>query len=242
MKEDIFLTVKNKFYDCCRQHDLLNQEVRITGRVLSEKEAIGDPEADDFPLQTGNERLMEADFLGAKGQAFTDRYGDFAGRLEDIFSMPLDNNYRRAVFVASLNAVLRYLKQIDRTIHCRNKEPGQCATELAGYIQNRFGKIRITQIGFQPRMVETLGRIFDYRILDLDPKNIGTVKGKTVIEGPDATTAAVDWADLLLVTGTTLVNNTIGDFLTGKPVLFYGTTIAGAALLMNWQRFCAKGA
>ncbi len=242
MAKNIFEDVKEKFHACCTQHDLLNQEVRITGRVLTEQEAIGDPEPNDFPLQTGRERLMEADFFGAKGQAFTDRYGDFAGRLEDIFSMAFDNNYRRAVFVASLNAVLRHLGKIDRTIHCKNKEPGQCAGELVSYIQNRFGKIKITQIGFQPRMVEKLSEVFDYRILDMDPDNIGTRKGNAVIEGPDATADAVEWAGLLLATGTTLVNNTIGDFLTGKPVLFYGTTIAGAAHLMNWERFCAKGA
>jgi hypothetical protein len=242
MMTDVFSIVKIKFHDFCRLHDLLNQEIRITGRVLTEAEAIGDPEADDFPLQTGKERLMEADFLGAKGQAFTDRYGDFAGRLDEIFTMPLENNYRRAVFVASLNAVLRHLGKIDRTIHCRNKEPKQCADELADYIRRCYGDIRITQVGFQPRMVETLSETFDYRILDLDPANIGTLKGKARVEGPDTYADAVQWADLLLVTGTTLVNKTVGDFLVGKPVLFYGTTIAGAALLMNWDRFCAKGA
>jgi hypothetical protein len=138
--------------------------------------------------------------------------------------------------------VLRHLGKIDRTIHCRNKEPKQCADELADYIRRRYGDIRITQVGFQPRMVETLSETFDYRILDLDPANIGTLKGKARVEGPDASADAVQWADLLLVTGTTIVNNTVGDFLVGKPVLFYGTTIAGAALLMKWDRFCAKGA
>jgi hypothetical protein len=242
MAKNVFGDVVERFHACCTQHGLLNQEVRITGRVLTEQEAIGDPEADDFPLQTGRERLMEADFFGAKGQAFTDRFGDFMGRLEELFSMTPDNNFRRAVFVASLNAVLRHLGKIDRTIHCKNKEPGQCAAELVSYIQHRFGKIKITQIGFQPRMVEMLSEAFDYRILDMDPDNIGTRKGNAVIEGPDATADAVERAGLLLVTGTTLVNNSIGDFLIGKPVLFYGTTIAGAAHLMNWERFCAKGA
>ena len=52
---------------------------------------------------------------------------------------------------------------------------------------------------------------------------------------------AIDWADLLLVTGTTIVNGTIEPFLTDKPVLFYGTTIAGAAEMMGWKRFCARG-
>ena len=38
---------------------------------------------------------------------------------------------------------------------------------------------------------------------------------------------------------TTLVNDCIGDFLNGKQVLFYGTTVAGAAALMDWPQFCA---
>ena len=50
-----------------------------------------------------------------------------------------------------------------------------------------------------------------------------------------------DWADLLLATGTTLVNGTLmGPWLGNKPVIFYGTTIAGAAHLMGWERFCPR--
>jgi hypothetical protein len=233
--------VKIKFHECCKAHGLLNKEVRITGRVLTEEEAIGNPEANDFPLQTGRERLMQADFEGAAGQAFTDRYGDFNGLLKDIFEMPMNNNYRRAVFTASLNAVMRYLGRASATLHCRDKEPEECAGELVRYIKDRYGNVRITQIGFQPRMVEKLSEAFDYRILDLDPANIGSTKGRAVVEGPTATADAVKWANLLIVTGTTLVNDSIDNFLIEKPVLFYGTTIAGAAALMNWDRFCAKG-
>ena len=50
------------------------------------------------------------------------------------------------------------------------------------------------------------------------------------------------WCDLLLVTGTTLVNGTLPIFLGAKPIVFYGTTIAGAAYLMGWERFCASSA
>ena len=77
-------------------------------------------------------------------------------------------------------------------------------------------------------------------ILDMDLNNIGTRKFDVMIEGPEATAGAVSWADLLFVTGTTMVNATIDNFLNQKPILFYGTTIAGPAYLMNWDRFCAK--
>jgi len=108
-------------------------------------------------------------------------------------------------------------------------------------MKTHYGWIRIVLIGFQPRMVESLSHHFPLRVIDMDPDNIGTRKFQIAIEGPEATEEAIRWTDLLLVTGTTLVNGTIGRFLESKPVIFYGTTIAGAAHLMGWDRFCAKG-
>ena len=155
--------------------------------------------------------------------------------------MPLENNFRRAIFVATLNAALRAIGRTDRTIHCRDAEPDACAQELIGYLTDRFGNVKIGQVGFQPRMVEVVGASFPLRVLDLDPDNLGIKKYDVLIEGPDSQDDVIDWADLLLVTGTVLVNGTIEDFIGKKPLLFYGTTIAGAASLMNWDRFCGKG-
>ena len=90
-------------------------------------------------------------------------------------------------------------------------------------------------------MVESLDLVFPFRVIDLDPDNIGAMRFNTLIEGPEATDEIIRWADFLLVTGTTIVNGTIEQFLGEKPVLFYGTTIAGPAQLMGWDRFCACG-
>lgn len=236
---DIYSTLREKMLSLCRRENLLKSPVRVRARALTVEEAIGNPEADDFPLQKGRERLMQADFSGAAGQAFTDRYGDFDGVLEDVWRMGLDNNFRRAVFVATLNAVLRHVRQVKGTVHCRDTGPARCSLELVDYLKNRYGTVKILQAGFQPRMVESLAGEFPLRVLDMDPDNIGSEKFKIGIEGPEKTQDAVEWADILFVTGTTLVNNTIGHFLGIKPVIFYGTTIAGAAHLMNWDRFCA---
>jgi hypothetical protein len=237
---DVYPVIKEKMFALCQDRDLLNQPVRVKARVLSTEEAIGNPEADDFPLQKGKERLMQAEFRDAVGQAFTDQYGDFEGRLEDVLKMNLENNFRRAVFVATVNAVLRHAVRIQGTVHCRDRGPGECAMQLVDHLKTRYGSVKIAQIGFQPRMVEHLSSEFSLRVLDLDAENIGTRKFETTIEGPENTQDTVAWADLLLVTGTTLVNNTIGHFLETKPALFYGTTIAGAAHLMHWDRFCAS--
>jgi len=237
---DVYHVIKEKMFALCQDKDLLDQPVRVKARVLSAEEAIGNPEADDFPLQKGKERLMQAEFLDAVGQAFTDQYGDFEGILEDVLQMNLENNFRRAIFVATLNAVLRHTGRIKGTVHCRDRGPGECAVQLVDHLKARYGSVKIAQVGFQPRMVEHLSSEFPLRVLDLDAENIGTRKFETTIEGPESTEDTVAWADLLLVTGTTLVNNTIGDFLEIKPMIFYGTTIAGAAHLMRWDRFCAS--
>ena len=237
---DVYHELRDRNRFLWSEHDLLGEKIRISARTLSTDEAIGNPESDDFPLQKGKERLMQAEFFSGKGQAFTDQYGDFSGILSEILDMPLENNFRRAVFVATMNAVLNHLKKIQKTIHCHDEDPTLCAAELVQYIKEHYGSAKIVQVGFQPRMVEYLAPAFDYRLLDLDLDNINTQKFGILVEGPEATENAVAWADVLFVTGTTLVNDTIHQFLGKKPVLFYGTTIAGAAYLMNWDRFCAK--
>ncbi|MBW1782422.1 MAG: hypothetical protein JRL30_16980 [Deltaproteobacteria bacterium] len=236
---DIYKELKQRMLKMIEGQDLLDGRVRIQARGLTVEEAIGNPEADDFPLQKGKERLMQADFYNAAGQAFTDRYGDFEGTLDDVLEMGLNNNYRRALFVSALNAVLRYVNPLQKTIHCRDEEPTRCARELCTHVKRRYGDVKIAQVGFQPRMVEALAPAFSCRVMDLDPDNIGATRFNTLIEGPEATNEIIHWADLLLVTGTTLVNATIEPFLGKKPILFYGTTIAGPAHLMGWDRFCA---
>ena len=238
--DEVYTELRNRFLHVCESHDLLGEPVQITAKVLDSQEAIGDPEASDFPLQKGKERLVQAVFGSGTGQAFTDQYGDFSGKLREVLDMPLGSNFRRAVFVASLNAVLRHLNDIQGTVHCRDDGPDLCAAALVDFVRNRFGRPRITQVGFQPRMAEHLSRAFECRVLDMDPDNIGSRKSGVKVEGPDVGAEAADWADLLLVTGSTLVNGTIGAFLSHKQVLFYGTTIAGAAHLMGWDRFCDR--
>ena len=238
---DIYAELKRKAAATFATHDLLNETVVVKARALSPTEAIGHPEDNDFPIQKGRERLMQAEIRGALGQAFTDRFGDYQGTLQQIIDEPLSNNYRRAVFVAAINAALRHLDLIEATVHCRDEEPRRCAEDLAEHIHNRYGKVKISQIGFQPRMLEILASRFTMRALDMDQENIGQMKFGVVIESPAETQSAVQWADVLLVTGTTVVNGTLPEFLGIKPVLFYGTTIAGAAFLMGWERFCACG-
>lgn len=232
-------TLRQNLARIVRQNNLGSQEVIVRAFPLSPQEAIGNPEERDYPLVKGRERLMQAEFQGSKGQAFTAMYGDFDGTLAEVLEMDLKNNFQRPVFVAALNAVTRHVGLVSGTIHCRNEEPRRCAQELVKYLREKNGVRRVALVGFQPRMAEALSQHFELRITDLDEENIGQDKYGVSICGPEKTTGHLEWCDLALVTGTTVANGTLAQFLRGpKPVIFYGVTVAGAARLLGLERFC----
>lgn len=238
---DVYGIMKQKFLEMIDESNWSSEMIQVTATPLTPEEAIGNPENHDYPLLKGKERIMEAEFRGAIGHAFTDMYGNFSGTLVEVTTMALKNNFRRAVFVSSLNAVMRYLKKVDGTIHCKDQAPPRCGQELVSHIRKHFGHPRIAMVGFQPRMVEALSREFDIRVTDMDPDNIGQTKFGLVIGGPQETPGNVSWSDLCVVTGTTVINGTLTDFLIEKPKIFYGVSIAGAASLLNLRRFCPFG-
>jgi uncharacterized protein (DUF4213/DUF364 family) len=241
MKKNTYDELKEKFSGAVKGHNLETEDVVITAVPLSPEEVIGNPEDKDYPLATGRERMMQAEFKGVMGQAFTDMYGNFNGSLSDIITMDLTTNFRRAIYIASLNAVLRYLGLINRTTHCKDNEPVQCSKELVHYIEQEYGNPKIAIAGLQPRMVQALAPRFRIRVTDLDMNNIDTEKFGVLIEGPENTTGNLDWCDIALVTGTTIVNDTIDQFRISKPVIFFGVTIAGAAQLLGLHTICYHG-
>lgn len=233
--------IKKEFTKLISESGLGSEEVFIQAVPLSPEAAIGNPEDKDYPLITGVERLMQAEFRGALGQAFTDMYGNFNGKLSDIVEMDLRNNFRRAIFISSLNAVMRYLRLITKSIHCKDNEPRECSYELVKYVERNYGRPRIAFVGFQPRMVEALSPKFELRVTDMDQDNIGTEKFGTIIHSPEKTEENLNWCDIALVTGTTIVNDTINQFRTSKPVIYYGITISGVAKLLGLSHFCYCG-
>jgi len=241
MKTKIHDIIKKEFIKIIRENALESEEVVIKAVPLSPEEAIGNPEDRDYPLIIGEERLMQAEFKGSLGQAFTDMYGDFSGRLSDIVEMDLTNNFRRAIFISSLNAVMKHLGLITRSVHCRNEEPKECSYELVKYIEKNYGHPKIAFVGFQPRMVEALSPKFELKVTDMDKNNIGSEKFGVKIYGTEKTQEHLDWCDIALVTGTTVVNGTIDQFQMSKPVIFYGITISGVANLLDLNNFCSCG-
>ncbi|OGD14506.1 hypothetical protein A2V47_05095 [Candidatus Atribacteria bacterium RBG_19FT_COMBO_35_14] len=236
---DFYEDIKERFFNLIKDKNLLSLKVQIvSARPLTPQEVIGKPERNDFPLLKGKEVMLQADFKGSLGQAFTDMPGNYSAALKEIFDMSLDNNFERAVFVSTLNAVLRYLNYISKTVHCKDKEPGDCAAHLVDYIKERFDNPRIAFIGMQPAMVEALTAHFKIRVVDLDPDNLGQRRCGVLIENVSYTKEIISWADLIIATGTTAVNNTLSSLLATKPIIFYGVTIAGLAYLKGYEQYC----
>jgi hypothetical protein len=240
MKTKVYDILKEEFARIVRDK-ALEGEVVIKAAVLSPEEAIGNPEDKDYPLVVGKERMMQAEFRKSFGQAFTDMYGNFSGKLSEIATMELKDNFRRAIFISSLNAVMRYLGLIANTTHCKNDEPRLCSYELAKYIEETYGHPKVAMVGLQPRFVEALSKRFELRVTDMDQANIGTEKFGCTIHSPQMTEKHLKWCDIAVVTGTTVVNDTIDQFTISKPVIYYGVTISGAAKLLGLNHFCYFG-
>ena len=218
------------------------EKVKISCRTLTPEEALGNPERDDFPLQKGREKLMQAEIGEYCGQAFTDRPGNLAGTVEEILNLPPVNNHHRAAIVATLNAFLRKIGRINCTVHCKDEGPALCSGELADELKRQYGNPKIVMIGLQPAMAEVLAKKFPLKIMDLDPDNADKTFGEVRVETNPYDVAELEkWADLFFVTGSTVVNGSIDQFLDlKKPVIYFGTTIAGPAELLGLKRICPR--
>ena len=220
----------------------LEEEVVVSG-PLNSKEALGETERDDFPLLRGKEVLMQAVYRGAAGQAFTSSSGSFRGSLQDVLEMPLYESFGRAVLVATMNAVLRSLGLIENTVHCRDEGPRRCASCLSEWIRVQ-GSDMVGLIGMQPALLEALvGALGPDSVMVSDLAEAGAVRfGLKVLDGMECS-EIFEKCPLILITGSTLANGTIDDLIekAGKShnrVVFFGSTVAGAAYLMGWERWC----
>jgi uncharacterized protein (DUF4213/DUF364 family) len=224
--------------------------VSVSVKTLSPEEAIGNPKRRGFPIVEGKERVIEAEIMGYKAQAFTDSPKEFSGTIGEVLALPLDTNDERAIFIGTLNAVLKYRGRIDATLHCKDEEPEQCAHEITAYIRCKHGMINIGLIGLNPAIAESLVHTFGaghVNITDLNRDNIGKTKyGVTVRDGRTETESMVKISDLILMTGTTMVNNTFNNIYGliekyKKEYLIYGVTASGIKELLDLQGICPYG-
>ncbi len=250
MKNDILKNTLEKFIEIVEKHNLSEKNICVKTGCLTPEEAIGNPERKDYPIIEGKEQMIQADFMGSKGQSFTDSPSEFCGTLHQVLNLDITVVKNRAVVIAVMNAVLRYFGYSDSTVHCKNEEPEKCSKEIASLIAEKYGKINIGIIGLNPSILEALSKKFgdeSLKITDLNREQIGKIKyGVEIWDGREKTEELVKCSELILITGTTLINNSLNNILElvekyKKDYFIYGTTIAGAASLLNLKRICFFG-
>ncbi|UCG51465.1 MAG: hypothetical protein JSW58_14970 [Candidatus Latescibacterota bacterium] len=226
---------------------LSETEVSVLVKPLTPEEAVGSPGRRDCPILLGKERVIEAEVAGNRGHAFTDTAQEFLGQLKEVLDLPLDGNGHRAIYAATLNATLRHVGRLKETLHCRDEDPERCGATIPETLRRRFVEPCVGLVGLNPAIAEHLVETFGVdrvRITDLDPANIG--KSKHAVEIWDGTTHAetlIDTVDVVLLTGTTLVNGTFDRLwqritTCGKTGLVYGVTAAGVCELLGYERIC----
>ncbi|MDY6821049.1 MAG: DUF364 domain-containing protein [Deferribacterota bacterium] len=221
----------------------LDSEIKISCRVLDPNEAIGNPKRKDFPLLNGKEVLIEADFNGFKGQAYTDSPAIFNGTISEVLNLDLEKNSSKAILVATINAVVRFLEQSIKTVHCKDEEPTECAKKISEFLRGKDYK-KILLIGYQPAIADALNEDFELIVLDRNKDNVGkNINNLVIYDGYKDSGHLFGKVDIILSTGSTIANGSIADILQNakaykKDIYFYGTTIAGAAHLLKLNRLC----
>jgi hypothetical protein len=242
---DALKKAKDEFLKIVTENNLINDSINIFMRPLSPEEVVGLPKRNDYPLLNGKEVMIEANFCSSKGQAFTDEPSDFSGTIKDILNLNLNTNRERALFVSSINAIMKNLNLITATIHCKNSELEECSKELTEFLYSKFGNITISLVGLQPGfasdIIERFGKN-NITILDLNPKNIGKkFKGVEIKDSKKFCKDSISKTYLTLATGSTIINNTIDEILKySNRVFFFGVTIAGVSKLLHLERLCFK--
>ena len=102
---DLYEKLKLYFIDLVKEKGIEEDEVEVSFRLLEGIEVLGETRRKDYPLLTGKEKILEAEFRGAKGQAFTLAGSIFHGKIKDVLELELDEDYNRGIFIACLNVV-----------------------------------------------------------------------------------------------------------------------------------------
>jgi len=247
----VLLRARKAFADLTAEQGLADLPLRVTTRALSTEEAIGKPQYDDLPILRGKEVMIQAEFEDARGHAFTDEPAPWSGTLRDVLDLPLDRNRERALTAAAMNAVLRHLGRVDRTVHCRDEDIARCGREMAAELHREFGDIPVGVAGYQPGLVAALAERFGpdrVSVTDLAEENIGRhVHGIEVWSGEERTQELVELSHLVLATGTTAANGTLDGLLdlarrSRVPLIIYGVTGAAICHLCNLRRVCFRAA
>jgi hypothetical protein len=200
--------------------------------------------SNEYALMKGKEVIVDCKINGFHGQAFTDTPKLFSGRIVGVAEFALGGSGERGIFFATLNAVMRKLGLIERTVHCRGADADKCGRLLAEEILTKFGNVKVGHIGYQPGHVKATSAKFNkVYVTDLNPENVGKVKfGLKILDG-SMNEDILRKVNVACITGSAIVNGTLFKLLEcceryKVNYILYGVTIKGAARIFGYDVFC----
>jgi len=228
-----------------KANDFLSSKVKC---VILSGERLKLPSG-EYLAARGEEVILQAEVDGGYGHAFTSYPKEFEGRVGDVLEFVHGENWEKAIFFATLNAVLHKLNLIKGTLHCRQGEPEACGEELANHILSRFGSARVAHIGYQPGHVKALAKVLgpeNLYVTDLDRLNVGKVKFEVEILDGALNSEVLRKADVAYITGSAAANGTLPELLEtcsacGVKTVIYGVTGKGSSRLLGLEVFCPYG-
>ncbi len=187
---------------------------------------------------------VTADLCGTRGEAYTETPLNFEGTLREAIELTPSEGGIDARCLAAINAAMNHLGLCAGEFPATFDERRLYTDAIYSYITEKYGRSNIVLVGYDGYIVKKfIGGDLDFWTMDRDPDNISQDRFKHVIvnSGRYNREACLAWGKVLIVTGSTLTNGTIVQYLDkGKDLLFYGITIAGAATLLGLPWFPVK--
>lgn len=248
--------IREKFQKIVRENELQSEtvdcEVLARGYVDEPPDPSGEAgfteqnfrlPSKEYALAKGEEVLVRCRFDGSYGDAFTDEPKPFRGEIEKVMDLVSGDRGDRAIFFATLNAVLNRLGLVEDPVHCEEGDPKNCGEKLADHISRSFGDAKVAHIGYQPGHLGACSERFEGYVTDLNPENIGEERfGRKILSGEE-NEEVIEKADVACITGSTLVNGALPRLIEWcerydtEPIV-YGVTGKGAAEILNLNGFC----
>ena len=225
--EELYQQILSGFYALEGAKELLDETVSVTGAKEPEKTLR--PENDPPSTVARPEYCVTATLRGVRGEAYTETPEDFRGTLEEALHIPPSEKGISAVTIAALNAAMSCLGLAPGVFPEEEEAHFRYAEKLYRYVIENHGPDNIVLVGYDGYLVK---RFVDEGliiwIMDRDPDHIAKRNRES----------SFVWGKYFIVTGSTLCNGTILHYLnSGKELLFYGITCAGAAKLLNLPWF-----
>lgn len=237
--KELYQQILSCFYELSGVSDLLNETVTVT--VSKEPEHTLRPEEDPLSTVARPEYCVTAEIRGAKGEAYTENPSAFQGTLKQALEIPPSEKGISAVAVSAINAAMNFLNLSPGTFPEDAQHHISYADSLCRYITEHYGKEKIVLIGYDGYLVKRfMEEGLEFWTLDRDPDHIAQSRFDHVVVNSAKRNreSSFVWGKVLIVTGSTLCNGTIVQYLdSGKELLFYGITCAGIATLLKLPWF-----